>query len=322
MAILKITSDGDPFPAKAGAAQVDDARFGVVAGQPINTGGTRIFADARTGFNAIVDQQPNKVYNITYRAGDRDTYSQSSQVVAENTPIGVAVNGAVIYTAGSKTHQTDGTNSGASLTYNLGNSTYNTTLDQCGGRPEINGEYRYRNGSFIYKGFSNPTNPNMLFVNSSTYYSGTKVGSDYLKHESITHDAVVFGEGHSKIVGWALDGFPIYGPFGYQNPLDPTSNVVQMLSTWGLKGPSDPIFSNPARISNTPGIYIEDYEIKPQTGTLDAFNGRYCVTPDFKNGTYAYFLTFEEAGEGDAVPTVPAYPYVIGTNSKQPRSYE
>ena len=322
MAILKITSDGDPFPAKAGAAQVDDAKFNVVAGQPINTGGTRIFVDPRTGFNAIVDQQPNKVYNITYRAGDRDIYSQSSQVVVEDTPIGVAVNGSVIYTAGSKTHQTDGTNSGASLTFNLGNSTYNTALDQCGGRPEINGEYRYRNGSFIYKGLSDPTNPNMLFVNSSTYYSGTKVGSDYLKHESITHDAVVFGEGHSKIVGWALDGFPIYGPFGYQNPLDPTSNVVQMLSTWGLKGPSDPIFSNPARISNAPGIYIEDYEIKPQTGTLDAFNGRYCVTPDFKNGTYAYFLTFEEAGVGDAFPTVPAYPYVMGTNSKQPRSYE
>lgn len=41
--------------------------------------------------------------------------------------------------------------------------------------------------------------------------------------------------------------------------------------------------------------------------TLDRFNGRYCVTPDFPNGTYAYFCTIDDAGG-------PVYPYVLGNN--------
>lgn len=40
-------------------------------------------------------------------------------------------------------------------------------------------------------------------------------------------------------------------------------------------------------------------------GDLDTHNGRYCVTPEYPDGTYAYFLTTASGGE-------PQYPYCIG----------
>jgi len=40
-------------------------------------------------------------------------------------------------------------------------------------------------------------------------------------------------------------------------------------------------------------------------GDLDECNGRWCVTPEFPNGTYAYFTTVKPDG-------APAYPYNMG----------
>ena len=77
-----------------------------------------------------------------------------------------------------------------------------------------------------------------------------------------------------------------------------------MTSAWAIK--SD--FSHRTGVANDPstyplGIFIEDFE-HVGGGTLDKWNGRYCVTPDYPTGTYAYFVT--EDADGDAV-----YPYVI-----------
>ena len=33
------------------------------------------------------------------------------------------------------------------------------------------------------------------------------------------------GSGHSPIIGWAYDGNPIYGPYGYSDPTDDNSTV-------------------------------------------------------------------------------------------------
>ena len=47
-------------------------------------------------------------------------------------------------------------------------------------------------------------------------------------------------------------------------------------------------------VTLTAGSFLQDYEFKSNHGTLDRYNGRYTKTPDFPNGTYAYFLTFQE----------------------------
>jgi len=52
------------------------------------------------------------------------------------------------------------------------------------------------------------------------------------------------------------------------------------------------------------GDLVED-NIWDNQGTLDEYNGRFAVTPEYPNGTYAYFMT--EDGSGN-----PVYPYVIG----------
>jgi hypothetical protein len=55
------------------------------------------------------------------------------------------------------------------------------------------------------------------------------------------------------------------------------------------------------------GRYREDYEYidHPEPDYLDEHNGRFCVTPEYPNGTYAYFCTVDENWNS-------AYPYVVG----------
>ena len=38
------------------------------------------------------------------------------------------------------------------------------------------------------------------------------------------------------------------------------------------------------------GFFVEDYEYLGD-GDLDENNGRYCITPDYPKGTFAYFAT-------------------------------
>ena len=112
---------------------------------------------------------------------------------------------------------------------------------------------------------------------------------------------------HSPIIGWAYDGNPIYGPYGFLNG---NSGPIRLLrsgytrKTTRIGGPS---------ISEYPlGIFVEDFEFAG-SGDLDEFNGRYCVTPEFPNGVYAYFSTFIDNGTGPFVNyKQPQFPYVIG----------
>jgi hypothetical protein len=57
------------------------------------------------------------------------------------------------------------------------------------------------------------------------------------------------------------------------------------------------------------GFFREDYEyIAPSAGNediLDVHNGRNCVTPEYPQGTYAYFTTVDENWNS-------AFPYVVG----------
>jgi hypothetical protein len=55
------------------------------------------------------------------------------------------------------------------------------------------------------------------------------------------------------------------------------------------------------------GSFVEDYIYLNGAGDLDQYNGRFCVTPEFPKGTYAYFVTTDLIGK-------PAFPYTIGSN--------
>lgn len=111
---------------------------------------------------------------------------------------------------------------------------------------------------------------------------------------------------HSPLLGFAYDGFPIYGAYGYKN-LDGTGGIVRMKSSYQLKTATTR--TNGPAVSGTypAGYFREDYEFVANAASdyLDIHNGRICKTPEYPNGIYCYFTTVDAKWNS-------AYPYVVG----------
>jgi hypothetical protein len=110
---------------------------------------------------------------------------------------------------------------------------------------------------------------------------------------------------HSPIIGFAFDGYPIYGPYGYSTATNSSSAIKRMEVSYQLKNISSRT-SGPTLAAYALGYYIEDYEYVSGSGDLDEYNGRYCVTPEYPAGTYAYFLGTNADGS-------PTYPNIIAS---------
>ncbi len=120
---------------------------------------------------------------------------------------------------------------------------------------------------------------------------------------------------HSPLLGFAYDGFPIYGAYGYYNT-NGTGGVTRMKSSFRLRTISvRNTYYTGASVTPGPnvsvtyplGYFREDYEfVTPTTpNNLDIHNGRFCVTPEHPGGIYAYFCTVDSNFNS-------AYPYVVG----------
>ena len=90
-----------------------------------------------------------------------------------------------------------------------------------------------------------------------------------------------------KLIGFAADGFPIYALYGYKDANDPSSEVVELRSSYRLRQGTRP--SGPG--GKYDGTYVQDYEYVAGLGDLDQANGRYGVTAEFPAGTYYYVIT-------------------------------
>ena len=109
---------------------------------------------------------------------------------------------------------------------------------------------------------------------------------------------------HSPIIGYAFDGFPIYGAYGYTNT-NGTGTIKRMTSSYVVNTGTTRT-NGPAVNATYPlGAFIEDRTFVNGSGDLDIHNGRFCITPEYPNGTYAYFVTIN-------ANLYPVYPYVIG----------
>lgn len=95
-------------------------------------------------------------------------------------------------------------------------------------------------------------------------------------------------EGAMVLLGWAADGYPIYGPMGHKDPKDSASELVPLRSSYRLKQGARPANGPPGDFD---GTYAEDYEFVAGSGDLDECNGRFGVTNEHPNGTYYYVLT-------------------------------
>ena len=95
--------------------------------------------------------------------------------------------------------------------------------------------------------------------------------------------------GHSALVGYAADGFPIYALYGFSSAAEPKSKVKALTSSYRLREGKRP--SGPG--GSFDGTFVQDFIYQEGLGDLDECNGRQGVTPDYPQGTYAYFLTKE-----------------------------
>lgn len=121
---------------------------------------------------------------------------------------------------------------------------------------------------------------------------------------------------HSPLIGYAYDGYPIYGAYGYKN-IDGTGGIVRIKSSYSLRAinvrthyaDGTAVPNGPAVNATYPlGYFREDYEYIPHPSDpdyLDEHNGRFCVTPEYPAGTYAYFCTVDNNHNS-------AYPYAVG----------
>ena len=122
---------------------------------------------------------------------------------------------------------------------------------------------------------------------------------------------------HSPLIGFAYDGFPIYGAYGYKNA-DGSGGITRIKSSYSARPiTTRTTYANGTSVSAGPdvsvtyplGYFREDFEYIPtSTATpdyLDEHNGRFCVTPEYPAGIYCYFATVDENWNS-------AYPYVVG----------
>ena len=99
---------------------------------------------------------------------------------------------------------------------------------------------------------------------------------------------------HSPIIGFAFDGYPIYGSYG-----EVGGEITLIRSNYILKEDSGMGYNG-----------IDDYEYSADNGGhLDACNGRFSATPEFPDGIYHYYSTMPVTGENPDANN--AFPYFI-----------
>jgi len=280
-----ISTDGDPFPAKASNNLTND--------------GITLRSDF---FNAYQLTDQNYSFSFRYRGG-KNVASSESAVSGFN---GMLANGVMFAAPRAGTESVGIYTPPTGFHYNRSHFATHFKMDDCGGYVNFERVYAYYDGKFLTRCWNDP-----LVYNNNPYYSGSNYNGDYYRHTN----------GHSKMLGFCFDGYPVYGPFGYSDSDDATSPCSLMTSSYIAKTgdshrPDNWKYTNSISVNDvaynlTAGAFVEDFHYAEGSGILDQYNGRYAITPEYPEGTYAYYLTFTS----DSL-LVPKYPYIIGNFSK------
>ena len=172
-------------------------------------------------------------------------------------------------------------------------------------------------------------NREMVQINSKTglresklvsFYAGSHYRSILKDNVDSNEEEILSGFAHSPIIGWAYDGNPIYGPYGFALPLfqegQSSGGIKKIFSSYKKDIETSPLLRPGAFPEET---FTQDFVYKPSNGIgsppvgrtdLDEYNGRFCKTPEFPNGTYAYFSTLDFDGNL-------AYPYITKSHYNQ-----
>src|SRR5690606_33886996 len=111
-------------------------------------------------------------------------------------------------------------------------------------------------------------------------------------------------EVHSPLVGFAFDGFPVYGAYGDAHA-DGTGGNASMRRRYQPRSITD-------RTTLPDGIVLAPVLLTPASGAtyhsvafLEDHAVLFCVTPAYPDGQYCYFVPLNAANN-------PAYPYILG----------
>ena len=247
-----------------------------------------------TNLELIVDYT-REAYSGTYQYFDQRNARSATPLGA----IGVASNGVVFFnpSAGSGGNPPTGFHWNA----HFEDAVVDFGDDTCGGHPENTGQYHYHDTDFL-----TCWKANSVMAGYNDYYGDSQFDGDNLRHP----------DGHSKMIGIAFDGFPVYGPYIYSNPWNNNSDIALASTSYRIK--SEEVAGRPTygtTQQNPPaGSLMEDWEYQEGLGMLDYHNGRFAVTPEFPDGTYAYFLSTALDSEQNLIPK---FPYLLGLTSRE-----
>ena len=172
--------------------------------------------------------------------------------------VGVAVNGIPIYNPFEDGNQTAATG---------------RIFSGCCGHPQLTGVYHYHKY------------PTCLRLLKGDIWQSEKEKCDEL-------DALVAAGGHSPLIGFALDGWPVYGPVGWKD----ASRASKLLKS-SYTGTNDS-YGNPAYVA--------------ASGDLDECNGLISPTPEYPEGIYHYVMTLEANTDGTVKREIsPSFGYDI-----------
>jgi hypothetical protein len=74
----------------------------------------------------------------------------------------------------------------------------------------------------------------------------------------------------------------------------------------GYEAQTSQVANRPSSFSS--GFFVEDYQYTGR-GDLDQHNGRFCKTPEYPDGVYAYFVGVNTGSQGNLEPE---FPYFVG----------
>ena len=218
------------------------------------SGGLQTFKFSENNGGASGGNNPNRIVvaTETFRIPLNPVNNATATDTALGT-VGVAVNGIPIYNPFEDANQTAATG---------------RIFSGCCGHPQLTGVYHYH---------KYPTC--LRFLKGDTWQSE--------KEKCDEIDALLTAGGHSPLIGFALDGWPVYGPVGWKD----TNRVSKLLKS-SYTGAND-AYGNPAYVASS--------------GDLDECNGLISPTPEYPEGIYHYVMSLEANTDGTVKREISPY---------------
>ena len=201
------------------------------------------FSENNAGGSGVNNPNSLVVATQTFRIPLNPVTNTTSTDTALGT-VGVAINGMPIYNPFEDSNQTAATG---------------RIFSGCCGHPQLTGVYHYHKY------------PTCLRLLKGDVWQSEKEKCDEI-------DALLASGGHSPLIGFALDGWPVYGPVGWKDS-NRQSKLLKSSYTGSADAAGNPLYA-------------------VASGDLDECNGLFSPTPEYPEGIYHYVMSLDADPNG------------------------